>query len=87
MKRKLRKSILYERIINELIRLNNLEVYFDKKILEKLFKKDPKYMVFVYKHSDLKNKDKMTLYFNRKAGIKPIKFMVDMNIYKKYFKI
>jgi hypothetical protein len=87
MKKKLRKSNLYETIIKELIRLNNLEVYFDKKVLEKLVKRHPKYMVFVYKHSDLKNKDKMTLYFNRKAGIKPIKFMVDMNIYKEYFKV
>lgn len=81
----MRKSKLYETVIAELITLNKLTSNFTKLDLKRLSNIHQKYAVFVYKHSDIKNLGKMTLYFKRvSSNSKQITFCIDEAIYKAY---
>jgi hypothetical protein len=81
----MRKSILYETVIKELTAIGKLNSHFTKLDLKRLYKIHQKYVVFVYKHSDLKNQGKMTLYFKRGSSTSNyITFCVDEDIYKQY---
>ena len=82
----MRKSLLYETIIKELKRINKLSSFFDRNDFQRLSNKHQKYMVFVYKHSDINNKGKMTIYFKRKAKSSPLEFKVDIAIHNQYLK-
>jgi hypothetical protein len=81
----MRKSKLYETVIEELISVNKLTYNFTKLDLKRLSDIHQKYLVFVYKHSDIKNLGKMTLYFKRvSSSSKQITFCKDETIYKSY---
>ena len=81
----MRKSKLYETVIKELITLNKLASNFTKLDLKRLGDIHQKYVVFVYKHSDIKNLGEMTLYFKRVSSTsKYITFCIDEAIYKAY---
>lgn len=84
----MRKSKLYEAIIDELISVNKLESNFNKIDLKRLSDIHQKYVVFVYKHSDLKNINSMALYFKRvDSKSKYITFCIDKTLYNKYLSI
>jgi hypothetical protein len=87
----MKKSHIYERIYLELNRLKMTKKSFTRKDLRKLILNHQKYSVFVYKHSDKKNKGKMTLYFIRGKKIDNlISFKLDykvVNMYKKKFNL
>lgn len=61
----MRKSFLFETIYKELLRIGKSKSYFTREDLRRLISIHQKYSVFVYKHSNEKNKYKMTLYFVR----------------------
>ena len=61
----MRKSRIFEDIYKELVRINKSKKSFTRNDLVELISKHQKYSVFIYKHSDEKNKYKMTLYFVR----------------------
>ena len=83
----MRRSKLYETIINELIIVDKLKSNFNVTDLRRLSEIHQKYGVFVYKHSDLKNSNKMTLYFKRvDSQSNYITFCIDEDIYNYYLK-
>ena len=84
----MRKSKIFETIYKELVKINKCNSYFTRNDLRNLISKHQKYSVFVYKHSDLKNKVKMTLFFKRGKRINNlISFKIDLIILKEYKKI
>jgi len=83
----MRKSEIFEIIYKELISKRKSDKLFTRNDLSNLISKHQKYSSFVYKHSDKKNKGKLTLYFIRGKKINDIiSFKVDVNVLKKYLK-
>ena len=81
----MKKSLLYETVIKELIAIGKFNSHFTKLDLKRLYKIHQKYVNFVYKHSEVKNLGKMTLYFKRVASTSNyVTFCVDEDIYKQY---
>lgn len=84
----MRKSILYETIIKKLVEKKKRNSSFTRNDIRDLISKHQKYSVFIYKHSDLKNKDLMTLFFIRDKKINNLlSFRVDNKIYQSYKKL
>lgn len=83
----MRRSIIYEQLIIELQKINKINTLFKRNDLSSLISKHQKYASFLYKHSDPKNKNKMTIYFKRvtRKG-NNILFIVDKSILEKYRK-
>lgn len=81
----MRKSFLFETIYKELLIIGKSKSYFTREDLRRLISIHQKYSVFVYKHSDIKNKGKLVLYFKRGKTINGlISFKVTLQVLKKY---
>jgi hypothetical protein len=84
----MRKSVIFETIYKELVRIGKLNKFFTRNDLCNLNLKHQKFSVFVYKHSDEKNLGNFTLYFERrKKRDNLISFKIDFNILKNYKKV
>jgi hypothetical protein len=83
----MRKSRIFDTIHKELVRLSKSKKSFTRVDLKRLISKHQKYSVFVYKHSDINNLGKLTLFFKRGKTInRLISFTVDINVLKEYKK-
>ena len=83
----MRKSSIFETIVKELKDIGKFNLSFCRYDLKRLIDLHQKYSVFLYKHSDLSNTGKLTLFFVRlrKINGKYI-FKVDRNLFKEYKK-
>lgn len=77
-----RRSYIYEEIICFLITQNLInESFYTRQIV---LKRGKTTVSFIYKHSNIQNKDIWTLFFTRVPNSKPMKFKVDFDLMKKY---
>ena len=84
----MRRSRIFDTIFKELIRIKKSKKLFTRNDLKKLISIHQKYSVFLYKHSDIKNVGKMTLFFKRNKIINGlISFKVDLVVLGEYKKI